>query len=114
MTVAIKQKAHELGFVSCGITDAGPFTEFLEAIEQRIQRYPESAHLYQNLRENGYPKKQAEWAQSVIVCIRRYGKYKLPQDPAQYFGKCYLVDGRWPNTTESRSFDAFQTFLKEL
>jgi epoxyqueuosine reductase len=114
LTVAIKQKAHELGFVSCGITDAGPFTEFLDAIEQRIQRYPESAHLYQNLRENGYPKKQAEWAQSVIVCIRRYGKYKLPQDPAQYFGKCYLVDGRWPNTTESRSFDAFQTFLKEL
>jgi epoxyqueuosine reductase len=114
LTAAIKLKARELGYVSCGITDASPFTEFLNAIEQRIQRYPESAHLYQNLRENGYPKKQAEWAQSVIVCISRYGKYKLPQDLTRYFGKCYLTEGRWPNTSEYLAFDAFQAFLKNL
>ena len=114
LTATIKRKAHELGYVSCGITDASPFTEFLDAIEQRIQHYPESAHLYQNLRENGYPKKEAEWAQSVIVCISRYGKYKLPQDLTQYFGKCYLTEGRWPNTTEYLAFDAFQAFLKDL
>ena len=114
LTAAIKQKARELGYVSCGITDASPFTEFLDAVEQRIQRYPESAHLYQNLRENGYPKKQAEWAQSVIVCISRYGKYKLPQDLTRYFGKCYLTEGRWPNTKEYLAFDAFQSFLKDL
>jgi len=114
LTTTIKQKARELGYVSCGITDASPFTEYLDAIEQRIHRYPESAHLYQNLRENGYPKKQAEWAQSVIVCISRYGKYKLLQGLSQYFGKCYLVDGRWPNTKEYLAFDAFQTFLKGL
>jgi epoxyqueuosine reductase len=114
LTVAIKQKAYELGYVSCGITDASPFTEYLDALEQRMQCYPESAHLYQNLRENGYPKQQAKWAQSVIVCISRYGKYKLPQDLTHYFGKCYLTEGRWPNTSEYLSFDAFQAFLKDL
>jgi epoxyqueuosine reductase len=114
LTTVIKQKAHELGYVSCGITDASPFTEFLDAIERRIQRYPESIHLYQNLRENGYPKEQAEWVQSVIVCVRRYGKYKLPHGPAQYFGKCYLVDGRLPYTEEYHAFGAFQAFLKGL
>jgi epoxyqueuosine reductase len=114
LTATIKQKAHELGYVSCGITDASPFTEYLDTLEQRIQRYPESVHLYQDLRENGYPKKQAEWAQSVIVCISRYGRYRLPQGLAQYFGKCYLVDGRLPYTTEYHASDAFQAFLKEL
>ena len=114
LTAAIKQKAREFGYVSCGITDTSPFTEFLNAIEKRIQRYPKSTHLYQNLRENGYPKKEAEWAQSVIVCISRYGKYKLPQDLTRYFGKCYLTEGRWPNTSEYLAFDAFQAFLKDL
>jgi epoxyqueuosine reductase len=114
LTAAIKQKAQELGYVSCGITDTSPFTEFLNAVEKRIQRYPESAHLYQNLRENGYPKKEPDWAQSVIVCISRYGKYKLPQDLTRHFGKCYLTEGRWPNTAEYLAFDAFQAFLKDL
>jgi epoxyqueuosine reductase len=114
LTTMIKQKAHELGYESCGITDTQPFTEFLDAIEKRIQRYPESAHLYQKLYENGYPKKQAEWAQSVIVCISRYGKYRVPQDLPRNFGKCYLVDGRWPNTKEYLAFDALQAFLKDL
>jgi epoxyqueuosine reductase len=114
LTAAIKQKARELGYVSCGITDVSPYTEFLDAIERRIQRYPESAHFYQDLRENGYPKKQAEWAQSVIVCISRYGKYKVPQNLVQYFGKCYLVEGRLPYATEYQASEAFQAFLKEL
>jgi epoxyqueuosine reductase len=114
LTAAIKQKARELGYVSCGITDVSPFPEFQDAIEQRIQRYPESALLYQELRENGDPRKQAEWAQSVIVCINRYGKYRLPQNLTQYFGKCYLADGRLPYATEYRTSDAFEAFLKEL
>jgi epoxyqueuosine reductase len=114
LTAAIKQKALELGYVSCGITDASPFTEYLEALEKRIQRYPESAHLYQDLRENGYPKNQADWAQSVIVCISRYGKYQVPQNLTPYFGKCYLAEGRMPYAKEYQAADAFQAFLKDL
>jgi epoxyqueuosine reductase len=114
LTAAIKQRARELGYASCGITDASPFPEFLNGLEQRIQRYPESAHLYEDLRDNGYPKKQAAWAESVIVCISRYGKYRLPQGPAQYFGKTYLVDGRLPYAREYRAVDIFEAFLKDL
>jgi len=114
LTAAIKEKACELGYVACGITDVSPFPEFLNALEQRIQNYPESAHLYQELLENGDPRKQAEWAQSVIVCINRYGKYRLPQNLTQYFGKCYLADGRLPYATEYRATDAFEAFLKGL
>lgn len=114
LSTAIKQKARELGYVSCGITDVSPFAEFLDALEQRIQAYPESAHLYQDLRRHGYPKKQAEWAQSVIVCISRYGRYRLPQGLPQHFGKCYLVDGRLPYTKEYRASESFQAFLQEL
>jgi epoxyqueuosine reductase len=114
LTAVIKQKALELGYASCGITDASPFTEFLDGLKQRIRRYPESAQLYQNLRQHGYPKDEAEWAQSVIVCISRYGRYRLPQGLDRYFGKCFLVDGRLPYTREYQASEAFQAFLKEL
>jgi epoxyqueuosine reductase len=114
LTAAIKEKAREVGYASCGITDASPFPEFIEGLEKRIRRYPESAHLYEDLRDNGYPKRRVEWAESVIVCISRYGKYRLPTGPAQYFGKTYLVDGRLPYTKEYRAVDAFETFLKAL
>ena len=114
LTAAIKKKAHELGYVSCGIADVASFTEYLDALEKRVQRYPESAHLYENLRENGYPKKQAEWAQSLIVCISRYGKYRLPPGLTQYFGKCYLTDGRLPYAREYHASDAFGACLRDL
>jgi epoxyqueuosine reductase len=114
LTAAIKQKARELGYASCGITDASPFPEYLDALDRRIQRYPESARLYEDLRDNAYPKKQAEWAESAIVCVSRYGKYRLPQGPARYFGKTYLVDGRLPYAAEYRAVGAFEAFLKEL
>lgn len=114
LTHRIKQKALDVGYVACGMTDASPLTEYLDALEHRIRRYPESAHLYQKLRDNGYPKKQAEWAQSVIVCLSRYGKYRLPEGLDRIIGKYYLVDGRLPYATEYHAFDAFQTFLNDL
>lgn len=114
LTSLIRQKAHELGYVLCGITDASPFNEFLTALDKRIQRYPESADLYHNLRKNAYPKKHAEWAQSVIVGISRYGKYRIPEGLDRYFGKYYLTDGRLRYAAESHAFDAFRTFLEEL
>ena len=108
MSAAIKEKARELGYASCGITDAGPFPEFVDGLEARVQRYPESAHLYDDLRDNAYPKRRAAWAESMIVCISRYGKYRLPQEPTRYFGKTYLVDGRLPYAAEYRAVDAFE------
>lgn len=114
LTNRIKQKALDVGYVACGITDASPFTEYLDALDHRIRRYPESAHLYQQLRDNGYPKKQAAWAQSVIVCLSRYGKYRLPEGLDRIIGKYYLVDGRLPYATQYHAFDTFQAFLKDL
>ncbi len=114
LTTAIKEKARELGYVSCGVTDASPFPGFIEGLDERIRRYPESAPLYEELREMAFPKKQAPWAESVIVCISRYGKYRLPEAPQHYFGKTYLVDGRLPYAPEYHSTSAFTTFLKEL
>ncbi len=81
LTTAIKQKARELGYVSCGVTDASPFPEFIDGLEKRIQRYPESAHLYEDLREMAYPKKQAAWAESVIVCVQSLRKVQASGGP---------------------------------
>jgi epoxyqueuosine reductase len=114
LTNLIKQKAYELGYVLCGITDTSPFEEFLAALDKRIARYPESAHLYEKLRPNAYPKQQADWAQSVIVCISRYGKYRLPEGVEGHIGKYYLTDGRLTYSREYHALETFQAFLKDL
>jgi|GEM_PF-5656231 len=114
LTRLIKQKALAVGYAACGITDTSPFTGYLDAIEQRIQRYPEAAHLYEQIRGNGHPKKLADWAQSIIVCVSRYGHYQLPMGLDRYFGKYYLVDGRLPYTREYRAFESFQSFFEDL
>jgi epoxyqueuosine reductase len=77
-TSRIKDKAKELGFSFCGITDASPFEEFIENLEKRINHFPQSKGLYEKLMQYGYPEKSAEWAKSIITCISRYGEFRIP------------------------------------
>ena len=39
--------------------------------------------------KNDYP-----WAKSIIICTRRYGKYKIPKHLEGLIAKYYLVDSR--------------------
>ena len=63
----IKEKAHELGFDSCGMTDVSPFGEFLSHVEMRAERFPQSKPLYDKIKKLAHPRQNVDWAKSIIV-----------------------------------------------
>jgi epoxyqueuosine reductase len=109
----IKEKAYELGYDLCGIIEAKSFTKFNDYLKERIDKFPKSTHLYEGLFDLGEPSEKADWAKSIIVCIRRYNKYKIPQNLDKLFGKVYLFDGRLSYSKEYKSKALFEDYLKE-
>lgn len=90
----IKELAVKVGYAACGITTAEPFEKFALAIEERINRFPKAAHLYAEMRKRANPCSSSPWAKSIIVCVRRYGKYEIPEGVAGHIGRNYLFDRR--------------------
>lgn len=90
----IKNLAREIGYTACGITNAEPFKEFESAIKERIDRFPEAAHLYAPMKKRIDPRLSTPWAKSIVVCARWYGKYKIPKGLTGYIGRNYLCDRR--------------------
>jgi len=110
----IKNKAKELGFSFCGISDASPFEEFIKNVEKRIHHFPQSKNLYEKLMQYGYPEKSAEWAKSIITCISRYGKFRIPPSLKDLVGKYYLVDGRLPYSQDYAACQQFERWLQGM
>lgn len=95
----IKELAQSVGFTACGITSAEPFEEFQAAIKKRMERFPEAAHLYAPLAKRMFdPRSSTPWANSIVVCIMRYGKYRLPEGIAGHIGRCYLPYPCWQDS----------------
>jgi epoxyqueuosine reductase len=94
LAARVKDLAREVGYSACGITTAQPFDNFRRAVEERSRRFPEAAHLYSPLLGRADPRARSPWANSIVVCIRRYGKYRLPPGLAGHIGRNYLCDRR--------------------
>lgn len=113
ISIKIKEKAYVSGYDLCGIIEAKSFNEFNNYLKKRIEKFPKSAHLYEKLYSLGEPVEKADWAKSIIVCVRRYNKYKLPEDIDRLFGKVYLFDGRLSYSNEYSGKINFGNYLKE-
>ncbi|WP_461255101.1 hypothetical protein [Treponema sp. R80B11-R83G3] len=98
-TQEIKNKALELGYVACGIIPSSVFEEYSQYLDERIKTFPESKQLYEPLYALAKPPDNGK---SVIVCIRRYNKYKVPAGLNGIIGKLYMFDGRVPYSREYR------------
>ncbi len=114
ITDDIKEKAHSLGYDLCGIIPADSLNEYCLHLDKRIERFPESRQLYEKLYNFGSPEKKEKWAKSIIVCVRRYNKYKIPSGTDRYFGKVYLFDGRLKCSEEYRNTVLFEEYLRDL
>ncbi len=110
----IKAKAKESGYAGCGIIAAESFGEFLTGLDTRSSLFPHSGPFYDRLRRLAEPKEGLEWAKSIIVCLRRYDRYKIPEGLDRFIGKVYLVDGRLSHSREYAESTAFERFLSEL
>lgn len=113
ISIKVKKKAYELGYDLCGIIEAAPFKEFNDYLNLRIQKFPNSIHLYESLYSLGQPLEKVDWGKSIIVCVRRYNKYKIPENMDKFFAKLYLFDGRLNCSKEYSGKIAFEEYLKE-
>ena len=114
VTAGIKTRALALGYDACGIIAADSLKEYSVHLDRRIERFPQSRGLYESLHDLSSPEKKAEWARSIVVCVRRYNKYRIPEGLDQYFGKLYLFDGRLKCSDEYKSAALFETYLGDL
>ena len=112
--VTIKEKALQFGYDLCGIIDAAPPNEYLEELERRSRLFPASRPLYEKLTHLADPGRALPNARSIIVCVRRYNKYKIPPDLDRYFGKLYLADGRLSYSREFVCAQSFEAFLGDI
>ncbi|MEI6218508.1 MAG: hypothetical protein WCP86_06385, partial [bacterium] len=91
----IKALASEIGYSACGVTSAEPFDDYTAALDDRVKRFPETTRLYDEMRHRAFPRQKAPWVRSIVVCLRRYGKYELPTEPIGLIGRSYLADRRY-------------------
>lgn len=107
----IKAKAIEAGYESCGIIEASLFEEFLVQLNTRSTLFPHAGPFYDRLRRLANPKESIEWAKSIIVCLRRYDRYKIPEGLERFVGKVFLVDSRLSYSKEYAGTVEFEQFL---
>lgn len=111
---AIVELALEAGYVACGVTTADPFAEYARALQDRMARFPEAAPLYAEMQSRVDPRATAPWVESLVVCVRRYGKYELPEGLAEHFGRNYLCDRRHQACPDHGMSDQVHEGLKAL
>ncbi len=111
----IVQKALELGYESCGIINIAMMAGYAEKTAARAARFPSSRAMMDNLAAFSRPQENFPWAKSIVVCVRRYGKYAVSSHLQGLIGKYYLADGR----KDARSPDyqasvAFENHLAQI
>lgn len=109
----IKEYAVSCGFTACGITAAGDFPEYSKALDDIVRTFPETGHLYRPMYRRAHLQKNFPWAKSIVVCIRNYGKYKLPAGIIGHIGRNYLCDSRVPENPDYFMIKRFTAFLKD-
>ncbi|MFO7871636.1 MAG: 4Fe-4S double cluster binding domain-containing protein [Kiritimatiellia bacterium] len=110
----IRNLARRAGYADCGICGVEPFEEDRTAIAGRIERFPEAGHLYEDFTRRYDPRRAVSWAKSLIVCVRWYGKYRLPGRLEGKIGKNYLGDRRIKACPDNDMPRRFKAGLKDL
>ncbi|MDR1701647.1 MAG: epoxyqueuosine reductase [Sporomusaceae bacterium] len=112
LTFLIREKALELGYESCGIIKVGAMAGLAARLEENAKLFPELKPFYTKvLAPYAEPQKAHPWAKSVVVCVNRYGKYKLPENIAN-IGKTFFFDDRIGEKAKIR--DLFNDYLISL
>ena len=111
----IVQTALALGYESCGIIPVEDVADYAEKLAERIERKPLDARAYGRFFGFAEPQKAHPWAKSIVVCVSRYGKYRLPEHLEGHVAKYYLVDARRDAASaEYQASIAFDAYLKGL
>jgi epoxyqueuosine reductase len=112
LTKEICDKAIEYGYDKCGIIPITDIEGFEEALNKRIETFPESEDELNVLKHYAHPEEEFPWAKSVIICSYSIGKFNIPQNLEGKISKSYLVDGRREkNSQQYQAHEKFQEYL---
>jgi epoxyqueuosine reductase len=111
----IREKARQLGYEDCAMIPVEEMEGYGQRLEERMSIFPQTRPDLQIFAHYAFPRQNNPWANSIIVCVRRYGKYRLPPSLQGYIGKYYQMDSRrepsWQDHRDSREFSQFLTEL---
>lgn len=109
----IEKMALSLGYHSCGIIKVDDVSDYADKLTERITRTPENKEKYSGFYSFAQPQKAHPWAKSIVVCVQRYGKYRVPPHTEGLIAKYYLMDGRRDeNAPEYQTSVAFEQYLR--
>lgn len=111
----IKSAALEMGYEKCGIIKISQIHGFEEKLNERIERIQEAKGFYQSLYRFTHLQDTHPWAKSIVICIRRCGKYHIPEHLKGMIAKNYLVDVRKDeNSKEFQDSLKFEKYMQDL
>lgn len=111
----IKSTALEMGYEKCGIIKISDMSGYEEKLNERIDRIPEVRPYYKDFYGFAHLQDTYPWAKSVVICVRQYGKYHIPEHLKGLIAKYYLVDSRRDeNSKDFQDSLKFETYMQEL
>ncbi len=110
----VRNKALEIGFDQCGIIKINEVKEYSGQLLDKQNNFPEVKPFYDHLAKLAFPETRYEWAKSIVVCVKNYGKYKIPRHLDGIISKFYLFDYKWKNYSEDfQRIEIFDKYLSE-
>lgn len=103
----IKNRALGLGYDQCGIIRVGEMAGYAEKLADRMADYPEDRRFLERLSGFTDVTRDRPWARSVIILVRGYGQYKIPDKLKNLIASIYLVGQGPAGKDDSRSFGDF-------
>ncbi|MDW8801775.1 4Fe-4S double cluster binding domain-containing protein [Clostridium sp. A1-XYC3] len=111
----IKNAALNMGYEKCGIIKISDMSGYEEKLNERIQRIPEVKPYYEGFYRFARLQDTYPWAKSIVICVRQYGKYHIPDHLKGLIGKYYLVDSRRDENSEDfQDSLKFEAYLQEI
>jgi epoxyqueuosine reductase len=94
LSLQIKDTALNMGYERCGIIKIAGMSGYEEKLNERSEVIPAAKSFNQNLYRFTRLQTVYPWAKSIVVCVRHYGKYTVPEHLKGLIGKYYLFDSR--------------------
>ncbi len=111
----IKSTALNMGYEKCGIIKISDMSGYKERLNEGIKRIPELKTYYEGLYRFVDLQDRYPWAKSIVICVRQYGKYYMPEHLEGLIGKYYLFDSRRDeHSKEHQDSLKFEAAMQEL
>ena len=88
----IRDRALSLGYDQCGLIRLKDMDGYSEALNGRINDYPDSRVFLERLRKLADVTQARPWARSVLVCARSFGHYRVPDHLRGRIASIYLLN----------------------